>query len=77
GKHAPNLTDLASLLVTVCVGVSTFIWLPIIGSFSDRIGRKPLLIAATVLAIDTDYPALSWLVEQPSFSHLLMVEMWL
>ncbi|EPN15798.1 citrate-proton symporter, partial [Pseudomonas syringae pv. actinidiae ICMP 19070] len=47
GKNELNLTDLESLLVTVCVGVSNFIWLPIMGSFSDRIGRKPLLIAAT------------------------------
>ncbi|KEZ64105.1 citrate-proton symporter, partial [Pseudomonas syringae pv. syringae FF5] len=44
GKNELNLTDLESLLVTVCVGVSNFIWLPIMGSFSDRIGRKPLLI---------------------------------
>ncbi|KPX09560.1 MFS transporter, partial [Pseudomonas syringae pv. coryli] len=39
GKNELNLTDLESLLVTVCVGVSNFIWLPIMGSFSDRIGR--------------------------------------
>lgn len=76
GKNELNLTDLESLLVTVCVGVSNFIWLPIMGSFSDRLGRKPLLIAATVLAIATAYPALSWLVDHPSFSHLLMVELW-
>ncbi|KOP54931.1 MULTISPECIES: MFS transporter [Pseudomonas syringae group] len=77
GKNELNLTDLESLLVTVCVGVSNFIWLPIMGSFSDRIGRKPLLIAATVLAIATAYPALSWLVAHPSFGNLLMVELWL
>ncbi|MDU8420824.1 MFS transporter [Pseudomonas syringae] len=76
GKNELNLTDLESLLVTVCVGVSNFIWLPIMGSFSDRIGRKPLLIAATVLAIATAYPALSWLVAHPSFGNLLMVELW-
>ncbi|RXT81404.1 citrate-proton symporter, partial [Pseudomonas syringae] len=77
GKNELNLTDLESLLVTVCVGVSNFIWLPIMGSFSDRIGRKPLLIAATVLAIATAYPALSWLVAPPSFSNLPSVKLWL
>lgn len=77
GKNELNLTDLESLLVTVCVGVSNFIWLPLMGAMSDRIGRKPLLIGATVLAIATAYPALSWLVAHPSFSHLLMVELWL
>ncbi|RRV07286.1 MFS transporter [Pseudomonas sp. v388] len=77
GKNELHLSDLDSLLVTVCVGVSNFIWLPVMGAFSDRIGRKPLLIGATVLAIATAYPALSWLVAHPSFGNLLMVELWL
>jgi len=77
GKNELHLSDLDSLLVTVCVGISNFIWLPIMGAFSDRIGRKPLLVGATVLAIATAYPALSWLVANPSFGNLLMVELWL
>ncbi|MEG5265916.1 MFS transporter [Pseudomonas sp. JDS28PS106] len=77
GKNELHLSDLDSLLVTVCVGVSNFIWLPVMGAFSDRVGRKPLLIGATVLAIATAYPALSWLVAHPSFGNLLMVELWL
>jgi metabolite-proton symporter len=77
GKNELHLSDLDSLLVTVCVGVSNFIWLPVMGAFSDRVGRKPLLIGATVLAIATAYPALSWLVGHPSFTNLLMVELWL
>jgi metabolite-proton symporter len=77
GKNELHLSDLDSLIVTVCVGISNFIWLPIMGAFSDRIGRRPLLIGATVLAIATAYPALSWLVAHPSFGNLLMVELWL
>ncbi|WNW10869.1 MFS transporter [Pseudomonas sp. DTU_2021_1001937_2_SI_NGA_ILE_001] len=77
GKSELHLTDLQSLLVTMCVGVSNFIWLPVMGSVSDRIGRKPLLVGATVLAIITAYPALSWLVAHPSFGNLLIVELWL
>jgi MFS family permease len=77
GKNELHLSDLDSLLVTVCVGISNFIWLPVMGALSDRIGRKPLLIGATVLAIATAYPALSWLVANPSFGNLLMVELWL
>ncbi|MCO8160694.1 MFS transporter [Pseudomonas sp. 21LCFQ010] len=77
GKNELHLSDLESLLVTVCVGVSNFIWLPVMGSLSDRIGRRPLLIGATVLAILTAYPALSWLVAHPSFANLLTVELWL
>jgi metabolite-proton symporter len=77
GKNELHLTDLDSLLVTVCVGISNFIWLPVMGAFSDRIGRKPLLLAATILAIVTAYPALSWLTSNPSFANLLIVELWL
>ena len=77
GKNELHLSDLDSLIVTVCVGISNFIWLPVMGAFSDRIGRKPLLVGATVLAIATAYPALSWLVAHPSFGNLLMVELWL
>jgi metabolite-proton symporter len=77
GKNELHLSDLDSLLVTVCVGISNFIWLPVMGSLSDKIGRKPLLLAATILAIVTAYPALSWLTSNPSFAHLLMVQLWL
>ncbi|WP_296247412.1 MFS transporter [Pseudomonas sp. UBA4194] len=77
GKNELHLSDLDALLVTMAVGVSNFIWLPVMGAFSDRIGRKPLLLAATVLAILTAYPALSWLVADPSFARLLIVELWL
>jgi metabolite-proton symporter len=77
GKNELHLSDLDSLLVTVCVGISNFIWLPVMGSLSDKIGRKPLLLAATILAIVTAYPALSWLTSNPSFVNLLMVELWL
>ncbi|WP_346830024.1 MFS transporter [Pseudomonas abietaniphila] len=77
GKNELHLSDLDSLLVTVCVGISNFIWLPVMGSLSDKIGRKPLLLAATILAIVTAYPALSWLTSNPSFANLLMVELWL
>ena len=77
GKSELNLTDLQALLVTVCIGLSNFFWLPVMGSLSDKIGRKPLLLGSTILAILTAYPALSWLVANPSFSHLLIVELWL
>ncbi len=66
-----------NLIVTLCVGASNLIWLPLMGALSDRIGRRPLLIACTLLALATAYPAMSWLVAAPSFSRLLTVELWL
>ena len=75
GKTVLKLTSRDALIVTFCVGISNFIWLPIGGAISDRIGRKPLLIATTVLTILTAYPMMSWLASAPSFGRMLEVEL--
>jgi MFS family permease len=46
------------------------------GAASDRLGRRPLLIAFSLLSLLTAYPALAWLVGAPSFSRLLTVALW-
>lgn len=66
-----------SLLVTLLVAISNFIWLPIGGALSDRFGRKPVLVAMTLLTLATAYPALSLLAAAPSFSMMLAVLLWL
>ncbi len=71
GRVALKLDATAVLIVTVCVGLSNFIWLPIGGAISDRIGRRPVLIAMPLLTIVTAYPLMLWLVAAPSFSKLL------
>jgi metabolite-proton symporter len=76
GKQALHLDARAAFLVTLCVGLSNFAWLPIAGSLSDRIGRRPLVTIVPILALLTASPAMSWLVSSPSFGHLLMVELW-
>jgi metabolite-proton symporter len=77
GRSVLHLADRDSLIVTLCVGMSNFLWLPLAGALSDRVGRRPILIVSTVLAILTAYPALAWAVASPSFSRLLIVELWL
>jgi metabolite-proton symporter len=77
GASVLHLAALDSLLVTFCVGLSNFIWLPVMGALSDRIGRRPILITFTVLALLTAYPAMSWLTNAPSFGRLLLVQLWL
>jgi MFS family permease len=77
GRNVLKLSQSDALLVTLCVGVSNLIWLPLMGSFSDRVGRRPLLLAFASLALLTAYPTMAWLVHQPSFDKLLIVELWL
>jgi MHS family citrate/tricarballylate:H+ symporter-like MFS transporter len=77
GRSVLKLTESDALLVTIAVAASNFVWLPISGALSDRIGRKPILLAFAVLALLTAYPALSWLVREPTFDRMLTIELWL
>jgi MFS transporter, MHS family, citrate/tricarballylate:H+ symporter len=77
GRRVLQLSESDSLLVTMAIAASNFVWLPVSGGLSDRIGRKPILIAFTLLALLTAHPALAWLVREPSFTRMLAVELWL
>jgi MFS transporter, MHS family, citrate/tricarballylate:H+ symporter len=72
-----HLPEKANLAITAAVGLSNLIWLPMMGALSDRIGRTPILIGCTALAILTAYPAMAWLADGPSVTKLLIVELWL
>ncbi|MBY9027967.1 MFS transporter, partial [Pseudomonas fluorescens] len=75
GKTVLKLSSQDALLVTLLVAITNFIWNPVGGALSDRIGRKPVLVGIATLALLTAYPALSWLVAAPTFGKLLAVEM--
>lgn len=75
GKTVLKLSTQDALLVTLLVAVTNFIWNPVGGALSDRIGRKPVLLAIAGLSLVTAYPALHWLVAAPTFGKLLTVEM--
>src|SRR6267143_1998940 len=77
GNSVLHLATIDSLVVTLCVGASNLFWLPFMGALSDRIGRRPLLLAVTILMLITAYPVMLWLVKEPSFGRLLTVELWL
>jgi MHS family citrate/tricarballylate:H+ symporter-like MFS transporter len=70
-----HLSAQDSLLVTLLVAVTNFIWNPVGGALSDRIGRKPVLMAIAGLSFLTAYPALYWLAAAPTFGKLLAVGM--
>jgi MHS family citrate/tricarballylate:H+ symporter-like MFS transporter len=77
GKEVLKLSATSSLVVTFCIGVSNFIWLPVMGALSDRIGRRPLLLTFTILALLTSYPVLVWLVAGATFTKMLIALLWL
>ena len=77
GKNVLKLSITDSLIVTFCVAISNLFWLPVMGAVSDRVGRRPILLGFTVLTILTAYPAVSWLVSNPSFERMLIAELWL
>jgi MHS family citrate/tricarballylate:H+ symporter-like MFS transporter len=75
GKTVLKLTNQEALIVTLLVAVTNFIWNPVGGALSDRIGRKPVLLTIACLALVTAYPALNWLIAAPTFGKMLAVEM--
>jgi MFS family permease len=76
GTAVLRLNSRANLLVTLCVGASNFILVPVMGALSDKVGRKPVLAASAILALLTATPLYIWLVASPSISKLLFVELW-
>jgi MFS family permease len=77
GSEVLHLSQFDVFVVTLCIGLSNFVWLPVMGALSDRIGRRPLLLSCTLLALISAYPVLHWLVAAPDFGRLLGAELWL
>jgi MFS family permease len=75
GRQALHLRPVDVLVVTLCVGLSNLVWLPIGGSISDRVGRRPLLLIMPLLCLLTAYPAMRFLVSAPTFTRLLAVQL--
>ncbi|PPT36080.1 citrate-proton symporter [Xanthomonas arboricola] len=77
GKSVLKLSTGDALIVTLLVGISNFLWLPIGGALSDRFGRKPLLVTMAVVCALSAYPVLAFLASAPSFAHMLQALLWL
>jgi MHS family proline/betaine transporter-like MFS transporter len=66
---------LGEAFVAQAVGLACFVSLiPLFGALSDRIGRKPVLVASLVLFLGVAYPLFSWVHANPSFRNLLSMQ---
>jgi len=74
GRAELGLRPLDTFYVTTCVALTTFVMIPVMAALSDRIGRKPLLVGASLTIAIVAWPAMNWLVAAPSFLSLLIVE---
>lgn len=70
-----KLSPSAALSVTALVAISNFVWLPIGGALSDRVGRLPVMLVAATLILAAAWPSLAWVAAAPTFGKLLGVEM--
>ncbi len=76
GSSVLHLASRQILLVTLCVGASNFVLVPVMGALSDKVGRRPQLAASAILALLTAAPLYIWLVAAPTVPKLLFVELW-
>ena len=72
GRTVLKLGQSDALFVTLCAAVTNFFWLPIGGALSDRIGRRPVLLAVAGFTFLIAYPLLTWLVDGPTVTKLLL-----
>ncbi|MBM6588875.1 MFS transporter [Brevibacterium sp. RIT 803] len=77
GQRELHLSAMDSYIVSFAVGLSNFIWIPIMGALSDKVGRGKLLLASSIIIGITAYPVMMWLVAAPSFGRLLTALLWL
>jgi MFS transporter, MHS family, proline/betaine transporter len=47
---------------------------PLSGALSDRVGRKPIMVAALTLYFVLVYPLFNWVHDNPSFGSLVIVQ---
>lgn len=73
-KQLGLAADQVFLIQLLAVAVMCVV-IPFAGALSDRIGRRTLLLGATLLFLALVYPLYVWLVAAPSLSRLLVVQM--
>jgi MHS family proline/betaine transporter-like MFS transporter len=70
--HLPMNDAFTALGVAIMV---TVLLIPLFGSLSDKIGRRPILLGSSFIYLILIYPLFSWVGTDPTLSKLLVVEM--
>lgn len=65
-----NEAFIAQVIGLLCMTVV----IPLCGALSDRIGRKPILMAAPIAYLLLLYPFFTWIHANPSFLHLALMQ---
>jgi MFS family permease len=76
GNRVLHLASRQDFLITLCIGASNFILVPVMGALSDKVGRRPVLAISATAALLTATPLYLWLVAAPTAAKLLFVELW-
>lgn len=76
GSSVLHLAARQNFLITLCVGASNFVLVPVMGALSDKVGRRPLLATSAIAALLTATPLYIWLTTAPTPAKLLFVELW-
>jgi MHS family proline/betaine transporter-like MFS transporter len=63
-----------ALWSTALAGTLYLVLTPIVGHYSDRVGRKPMLFSCSLLAVIMAYPLFLFLANHPTFWGLLLVQ---
>ncbi|WDZ97633.1 MFS transporter [Herbaspirillum sp. WKF16] len=64
----------SSFAATSVAGLIMFIGSPLVGAWSDKIGRTPFMIASSALYIVLTYPMFVFLTNSPGFVNLLLLQ---
>ncbi|MDB5878224.1 MAG: transporter [Variovorax sp.] len=64
-----------TFLVQMASAVFMIVLMPLWGAWSDRVGRRPLMIGSLIGYLLVLYPAYAWLTSEPSITRLLVAQL--
>ena len=64
-----------TFLVQMASAVFMIVLMPLWGAWSDRVGRRPLMIGSLIGYLLVLYPAYAWLTSEPSIARLLIAQL--